>query len=59
VPNSDKAAELRRQAVACFEVAERMSLKADRARMIELAEHWLGLAKRAELELHQAGSKKS
>jgi hypothetical protein len=26
--------------------------------MLELAEHWLGLARQAELEVHQNGSKR-
>ena len=46
----DKAAEFRKHAADCFEVAKRMSLKADRMRMVELAEHWLELAKLAEAE---------
>jgi len=45
-----KAAEYRRQAAACLEVAERMSLRDDRARMLEMAQHWLELAQRAEAE---------
>ena len=46
--DTDKAAEYRRQAVLCLEVAERMSLRDDRARMIQMAQHWLELAQRAE-----------
>jgi len=44
----DKAAEYRREAASCLEVAERMSLSADRARMMEMAQRWLDLAKKAE-----------
>ena len=51
----DKAAEYRKHGADCFEVAKRMSLKADRTRMIELAEHWLELARLAEAE--QSGEK--
>ena len=43
-----RAAEYRRQAAACLEVAERMSLHTDRALMLEMAQHWLELAERAE-----------
>jgi hypothetical protein len=43
-----QAAEYRRQAAACKEVAERMSLREDRALMSEMAERWLELAKKAE-----------
>jgi hypothetical protein len=54
--SKEKAAEFRRQATLCREVAERMSLEEDRARMIEMAEHWLELAKRAETETEQSSS---
>jgi hypothetical protein len=46
----NRAAEYRRQAAACLEVAERMSLNADRALMLEMAQQWLELARRAEAE---------
>jgi len=46
----EKAAEFRKWATECLEVAERMSLKDDKARMIAIAEHWLQLARRAEAE---------
>lgn len=45
---SAKAAEYRRQAASCIEVANRMSLAADRARMMDMAQGWLDLAKQAE-----------
>jgi hypothetical protein len=45
-----KAAEYRRQAAACLEVAERMSVQDDRALMLQMAQHWLDLAQRAEAE---------
>jgi hypothetical protein len=49
MPNvNSKAAEYRKMAASCMEVAERVSLKADRARMIEMAQRWLELAKLAE-----------
>jgi hypothetical protein len=47
----DKAAEFRKWAAECLEVAERMSLKGDKARMMEVAEHWLELARLAEAEI--------
>jgi hypothetical protein len=51
VPNGkDKAAEYRRHAANCLEVAERMSLDTDRLRMMEMAQLWLDLAKKAEEE---------
>jgi hypothetical protein len=44
----DKAAEYRKQAQACLEVAQRMSVRADRERMTEMAQRWLELAQAAE-----------
>jgi hypothetical protein len=44
----DKATEYRRLAASCLQVAERMSLADDRLRMMEMAQHWLDLARRAE-----------
>jgi hypothetical protein len=44
----DKAAEYRREAASCLQVAERMSVAADRLRMTEMAQRWLDLAKEAE-----------
>ena len=46
----DKAAEYRKQAAACLEVAERMSLESDRQRMIDMSLYWLGLAEKADAE---------
>jgi hypothetical protein len=46
----DKAAELRKQAATCFEMAKQISVKDDKARMIEYAEELLELARRAETE---------
>jgi len=46
----DKSADFRRQAAACIEVAERVSLREDRARMMEMAQRWLELAQKAEAE---------
>jgi hypothetical protein len=43
-----KAAEYRKKAAACLEVAEQMSLIQDRALMLEMAQQWLELARRAE-----------
>jgi hypothetical protein len=47
MPN-DKAAEYRRQAASCIQVAERMSVTDDRLRMMEMAQRWLDLARQAE-----------
>ena len=49
--SKEKAAEFRRQAAICFDLAQRISLKEDRERMMQVAEHWLELAKRAEAEV--------
>jgi response regulator RpfG family c-di-GMP phosphodiesterase len=54
--SKEKAAEFRRQAALCREVAERMSLEEDRVRMIKMAEHWLELAKRAETETDESSA---
>ena len=43
-----KAADFRRQAALCLEVAERMSLDDDRARVIDMAKRFLELALEAE-----------
>ena len=48
--SKEKAAEFRRQATICFDLAQRISLKEDKERMMQVAEHWLELAKRAEAE---------
>jgi hypothetical protein len=45
----DKSAEFRRQAAACIDVAQRMSLLEDRSRMMEMAQRWLELAQKAEV----------
>jgi len=42
------AEEYRKMAADCIEVAQRMSLKDDRARMMEMAQRWLDLARQAE-----------
>ncbi|HZP79736.1 MAG TPA: hypothetical protein VFB45_26620 [Pseudolabrys sp.] len=44
----DKAAEYRREAAACLEVAERMSLESDKQRMLDMALRWLDLAEQAD-----------
>ena len=43
-----KAAEYLREAAACIAVAERLSVGADRQRMMEMAQRWLNMAKEAE-----------
>jgi hypothetical protein len=42
-----RAAEYRGLAAECLEVAERMSLREDWARRMEMAQRWLDLAKKA------------
>jgi hypothetical protein len=44
----DKSADFRRQAAACVDIAQRMSLREDRARILEMAQRWLELAQKAE-----------
>jgi hypothetical protein len=48
--SKEKAAEFRRPVAICFDVAQRLSLKEEQERMMQVAEHWLELAKRAEAE---------
>jgi hypothetical protein len=51
MPSSkDRTAEFRKRAAECLEVAERMSLKDDKQRMVAMAEHWLELARLADTE---------
>lgn len=44
----DQAAEFRKQAAACLMVAERMSVEADKQRMIDMSLYWLELAENAD-----------
>jgi len=43
--SDNKADEYMRNAQACMDVAERMSLREDRERMVQMAERWLQLAR--------------
>jgi hypothetical protein len=52
----EKAVEFRRQAALYREVAERVSLKEDRERLLEKVERLLELARRAEAEADQGSS---
>jgi hypothetical protein len=45
-----RALEYRRLAAECLEAAERMSLREDRSRLMEMAQRWLDLARKAEGE---------
>ncbi len=45
---SDRAPEYRQHARSCLELAERMSPGPERARMLEMAQHWFDLATKAE-----------
>ncbi len=44
LPLDDHATYYRKEAAACMAVAQRMSLLADKQRMVDLAMHWFGLA---------------
>ncbi len=44
------ADEYRKRAAYCLDLSRQMSLTGDRAALIEMAQHWLELAQRAELE---------
>ena len=48
-----RAEEYRAEARACFNVAERMSAREDRERMMAMAEHWLKLATIADAKAEQ------
>jgi hypothetical protein len=48
VSRNDTAAECCRQALFCLDVAERMSIREERARMMQMAQQWLALAEDAE-----------
>lgn len=43
-----RAAEYREKANRCIEIAEQMSLHKDRDLMLDMAKHWLDLARQAE-----------
>src|SRR5262249_1297006 len=47
---SSIADEYRKRASHCLEIARHISLVRDRASLIEMAQHWLDLAQRAEAE---------
>jgi hypothetical protein len=53
------AADYPRMAAQCIEAAERMSLRADRARLLEMAQRWLRLAQGAEACADEAVGKAS
>ena len=44
----ERADWYRKEAKTCLELSGRMSLNADRARLVEMANHWAELARRAE-----------
>jgi hypothetical protein len=54
VDGIDRAAQYRKEAAACLEVAEGVSVRADRARMMEMAQRWLELAQ--QVEANEQGS---
>lgn len=43
-----RAEGYRKEAQTCIELAGRMSMLSDRARLIEMAQHWLRMAEIAE-----------
>jgi hypothetical protein len=56
--SKERAAEFRRRAAACLEVAERMSLTEDKTQqMVQVAERLLELARRVEEETKEPESK--
>jgi hypothetical protein len=44
----ERAEDYRKEAQTCMDLAAKMSLRTDRARMIEMAQHWIDLAERAD-----------
>ena len=52
--SASRALEYRRLPAECLEVAERMSLREDRSRLMEMAQRWLDLARKAEGEADKA-----
>ncbi len=49
-----RAERYRREAAACLEVAERMPIASDRARLLEMAQQWLNMAIREETRPHDS-----
>jgi hypothetical protein len=45
-----KASEYRKLAAECLQIANNMSLNAERARLMEMAQKWLELAQKAEAD---------
>jgi hypothetical protein len=52
------AAEHRQRAADCIDDAQRMSLRSDRERLMEMAQRWLDLAKLAEAPRAKAARRK-
>ncbi len=50
IEDNKQAAEYRREAQICMEMAQRMSMRIDRERLMAMAKHWLELAERAEAD---------
>jgi putative IMPACT (imprinted ancient) family translation regulator len=50
VDSPSKSSEYRREAAACLEAPERMSVRDDCALMLEMAQRWLQLAQEAEAD---------
>jgi|GEM_PF-5325559 len=44
----ERADWYRKEAQTCLDLGARMSLKVDRARLTDMAQHWLGLAEVAD-----------
>jgi hypothetical protein len=47
-PGKSLATEYRKRAADCLTLAQQLSVVRDRAAMVEMAQHWLELAQRAE-----------
>ena len=44
----ERAAQYRKEAEICMDFASQISLKSDRAKLVEMAAHWISLAEIAE-----------
>ena len=44
----ERAEQYRKEAQTCLDIARRMSPSADRARLVEMSQHWISLAEIAE-----------
>ena len=54
-----ECARYRKMAAECVEIGQRMSLNEDRARLFNMAEHWLRLAQETEAKALASGGDKA